>query len=164
MEEKEIRSRRRVAQLLALATADMQIAAEGARALKAERISSKASGRLMQALETGMVVAYARAFKESKLGRLPRKFLPEDPLQQGLHRELMDWRDKVHAHSEDDLRRGGSVTAGFDPATGIGGSMVSEHVVAFPHERLDDVIALCEQQATRFDAIARALVMEIEHP
>jgi hypothetical protein len=165
--EAEIAERRALAGRLVLAAADMRQASAAARALQREHAAGGDDQRseLIRPLETGMTVCYARAFAATRRARtLPDQFRPADGKERTLHFDLMEWRHALHAHISNDPRRAGDVTAGFDPSTGLGGTMLSEHSMDFPPDKLDDVICLCNMQTARFQDGARRLVAEIDAP
>jgi hypothetical protein len=79
------------------AQADMKQAAAAAEALQREH----ANGDLCRALETAIVVIYARPFTPSnKVGALGPEWAPPEPTDRSLHNELRKKRDQVYAHSD----------------------------------------------------------------
>jgi hypothetical protein len=61
-------------------------------------------GDVRRALETGAVVAYARPWgKSNTIGALEGHWIPRDPKQRALHDELIDDRNKVFAHTDEEV-------------------------------------------------------------
>jgi hypothetical protein len=84
---------KRKQQALLLSSYDMVQAAAAARALEGE-----ADGDLARALETAMAVCYMRAFTKGA-GRLPAKFIPRDAPDADFHKQLVELRHRVYAHT-----------------------------------------------------------------
>jgi len=137
-------------QAVLLAAADMEEAAEAAKALM-----TTDEGPLAFALETGMVTAYARPFTASDL-RVPRGFdeLDYEP-DRRLHEELMTLRDKVYAHTDDESGReiaNYNLTEDAEAGTAEISYLIGR--IPIDRERLPLVIGLCERQEDRFKRAA----------
>ena len=80
-----------------LAQSDMRQVIAAAQALHQERHN----GDLCRALETAIVVCYARPFgKRNKVGALHENWEPLKEFPK-LHTELLNLRDKVYAHTDE---------------------------------------------------------------
>ncbi|HEX2459770.1 MAG TPA: hypothetical protein VHJ58_06440 [Vicinamibacterales bacterium] len=61
-------------------------------------------GDVRRALETGALSAYARPWGKSiTIGALGDHWLPRDPKQRGLHDALIQDRNKLYAHTDDEV-------------------------------------------------------------
>jgi len=102
MDERERNRLLREVRRFRFAQADMRQAAAAAEALQREQ----GDGDLCRALETAIVVIYARPFTPpNKVGPLGPEWAPTEPLLHNLHRELMEKRDQVYAHSDETALR-----------------------------------------------------------
>jgi hypothetical protein len=82
-----------------IAESDMRQAAAAARFL--DKRGREMHGDAERALETGMVVCYARPFTRNKIGAIPRKLArPGDAAQSALHDALVKRRNDLYAHNE----------------------------------------------------------------
>ena len=62
------------------------------------------SGDVRRALETAVPVAYARPWgKSNTIGGLESHWLPKRPDYQSLHTELINVRNKVYAHTDEEI-------------------------------------------------------------
>lgn len=146
-----------LSKLLVLATEDMRQAAAAARALKKLRAQAGNSPsddqyHLIHVLETGLVVAYMRPFTERRKAKplSVEEFVPKK--WRHFHIELRELRNKVYAHIDEHPRRDGDITHGEDRTTGVSGHGISVHTQGLSPETLDQVIAMCDEQAHRFEA------------
>lgn len=104
---------------------------------------------LMLALETAIVVSYARPFTEGEgVGRLTEEWAPEDDHERAVHDELLFLRDKAGAHT--DKESGRDVVERFelydDGLTGF-----QESWEALDREVLRTIVApICDRQERRF--------------
>jgi hypothetical protein len=156
IDETEANRLRRQLRSVLLAAADMEEAAAAARELMPRPLDDDP---LSHVLETGMVVAYARPFKNSAL-RVPKGFIlgESDGPDDDLHAELIELRDQAYAHTDE----GSGRDIADYKITEIDGSDVGEityWISRFPIERdsLPVVISLCERQADRFRRAAMRL-------
>jgi hypothetical protein len=62
------------------------------------------SGAVHRALETGAIVAYARPWTKGSIGTLGDHWLPSDAEQRALHDVLIRDRNKVYAHTDEEVR------------------------------------------------------------
>jgi hypothetical protein len=83
---------------LRLAESDMQQAAAAAEAIQREPEGTP----LRRALETALLVCYARPFTSNKIGALGEEWAPTDPEGRALHHEALRLRHKAYAHSDPD--------------------------------------------------------------
>jgi hypothetical protein len=119
MSENEMNALKNRLTALLLAASDMDQAATAARALREE----SEDHNLMRALETAIVVCYARAFTQSSLFRLSRtEYEPSDSRLADIHHTLYALRDSVYAHTDRESGRSASIRlvneiGGTDPAT-----------------------------------------------
>lgn len=61
-------------------------------------------GDVRRALETAIPVAYARPWgKSNTIGGLPDHWLPADGAARRLHEQLIDLRNKVYAHTDEEI-------------------------------------------------------------
>jgi hypothetical protein len=80
-----------------LAQSDMQQVVAAATHLASEHLN----GDLCRALETAIVICYARPFDgRNAVGRLGDEFVPTDAVPRRIHQELLRLRDKVYAHTD----------------------------------------------------------------
>ena len=128
----------------------------------------------MLALETAIVVSYARAFTQSTLLQLDEdEYRPEDARQSELHSKLLDLRDKAYAHTdkeggrfaafvelmdEVELETLDEIQSVEDLPQGFRG-VVRKEWIALPREWIPDLRFLFEAQAHRF--IREAMVIEL---
>jgi hypothetical protein len=106
--------------MLGLAASDMRQAEEAAKAIPT---MTPIQFHLRRVLETGLVVAYSRAFTKSTIVTLRREdYEPADPRLADLHGRLIDLRDTVGAHTDKDADRRVSVQQGHDGSVGVGES------------------------------------------
>jgi hypothetical protein len=134
--------------LLALASSDLKQAAAAARLLR-----NASSPNERRALETAIVVCYARPFNEkNKLGRLNPKWQPERGPKRKLHRRLLQLRDGVYAHIDPEARRTAYATFTLDDEGFVagGGGVAEQWRKHIPLADLPAIIELCETQAERF--------------
>jgi hypothetical protein len=150
---------------LLLAAADMDQAMAAAQALEAE--SHEVA--LMRALETAVVVCYARAFTTSSLVRLDAvAYAPTIERLTNLHDDLLKARDRVYAHT--DKASGRSASIEVISATGLGnlaglpvgfGFEARESWLPFPREAIADAVSLFETQRERFRREAAELELRL---
>jgi len=134
-----LEQRERRIQLLVTAALDMD---ETIAACKAREHQEPSSSDLDRALETAIVVSYARPFTSSnRVGSLGRKWRPAAGTPE---REVHDWllaeRKRRYAHTDVDSGRlvlhKGTIETGFEGLV--------EMTPVFPVERLEQVRALAE--------------------
>jgi hypothetical protein len=126
---------------LVLAAQDMKDASEAAEAL-IERVGPA------RALETAIVVSYARPWTRSTIKRLGDHWLPTDAGDLDLHGKLLHLRKKLYAHTDDDLG-----ARGMRDVSDVSG--VTEPQFAPSWRPLDravvpNIIALTNRQRERF--------------
>jgi hypothetical protein len=143
---------------LLLAASDFDQAAAAARALKGEQDDLG----LMRALETAIVVCYARAFSTSNLLRLGAKHKPADSLSDSLlHKYLEDRRDTTYAHTDPAGGRRASLRFAAQE-----GQVVTvewrEDWIPFDRARIGPVIDLCARQALRFRTEAAEIQLRLD--
>lgn len=85
----------RAAKRLLLASQDMREAHEAA-----EWLIERPSARI---LETALAVSYARPWTSASIGELEDHWLPTADLDRNLHSDLLRLRNKLYAHTDDDL-------------------------------------------------------------
>lgn len=137
---------------LRIAASDMKEAAGGAMHLgeiRAGRLD-RMYGFADRALETGVIVSYARPFTRHGIGRLdPALWEPDDEASANLHRELIRLRNVRYAHTDKtDLR-------GTEDVFGTG--HFSEAWASLSDEAWPRIEALALAQAVAFDALADEL-------
>jgi hypothetical protein len=137
----------RAAKRLVLASQDMADAAE-ATALLIQRPNSRV-------LETALAVSYARPWTEASIAALDTHWEPAAETHQELHREIIRLRNKVYAHTDEELGARGvrdvsSLAGTPDPL------LVSEWRTLKP-ELLPVFEELSKQQRTRFREAANEL-------
>ncbi|MEO5576453.1 MAG: hypothetical protein ABIR67_15125 [Gaiellaceae bacterium] len=104
----------KIQRALLLAASDMDQAIAAAKALERE----SEDVHLMRALETSLVVSYARAFTTSSLHKLDREeYRPRDAELAQMHDELITLRDRAYAHT--DKQSGRDVTMTITATTGF---------------------------------------------
>jgi hypothetical protein len=125
-------------------------------------------------LETGLAVSYARPFTRSDakprlnlLHLLPdgrqdgSDWLPEDPLDLGIHGQLMRLRNEVYAHTDDTEWRkvvnAGSIIEGAEHLHAVRWSLM-------PDDWLAKVAPMVERQRDRFKREARARELRLSEP
>lgn len=102
--EKELGERIKTA--LLLGASDMDQAEAAARALADEHEDYN----LMRALETAVVVCYARAFTMSTLHKLdPDEYTPADDRLAAWHKAFLAYRNKVYAHTDKESGRSADI-------------------------------------------------------
>src|SRR5437870_4819025 len=95
-DQEHVERRRRFARFRYACT-DMRLAAAAARQLARGELNADVA----EALETGLVVCYARPFKKSGVGLLDqKKWAPQAEQRRRLHDLLIELRDKLHAHTD----------------------------------------------------------------
>ncbi len=137
---------------LVLAAQDMQDARDAAEALSA-RVGPA------RPLETAIVVSYARPWTRSTIKRLGPHWLPADESDLRLHGTLLRLRDKLYAHTDDDLG-----ARGMHDVSAIVGSADPRFAPQWrPLDRavLPDIIALTERQLDRFRVASSELGRQI---
>jgi hypothetical protein len=126
-------------------------------------------------LETGLAVSYARPFTTShadpplNLLHFPSDWqderghgwVPEDPLDLGLHQQLTRLRRKVYAHTDDTEWRkvvnAGSIIEGAEHLHAVRWSWM-------PYDWLAKVAPMLERQRDRFKREARARELRLGEP
>ena len=170
MHPSETNRLRKLQRALLLAVDDMSQAGAALQALEREH----ANYNLTLALETAIVVSYARAFTQSTLLQLDEdEYRPEDARQSELHSKLLDLRDKAYAHTdkeggrfaafvelmdEVELETLDEIQSVEDLPQGFRG-VVRKEWIALPREWIPDLRFLFEAQAHRF--IREAMVIEL---
>ena len=132
-----------------LAASDMEEAAAAARALVGIE-----DGPLAHALETAIIVCYARPFTTGDR-RVPRGFDELDSESDAsLHAELKKLRDEAYAHTDEGSGR--EIARYAITERGDGTAEISYWEARLPIEResLPLVISLCERQAERMKSAA----------
>jgi len=133
---------------LGLAAADMKQAIAATKALERESMDVP----LMLALETAIVVCYARPFTSSSLLRLSLdEYRPAQASLARYHDALYEMRDRKYAHTDKDSERDASIRYG-DAGESEGASSVGWTWTWTPLHRswLDPIRTLCELQYERF--------------
>ena len=115
---------------------------------------------LMLALETAIVVCYARPFTYGEgVGQLGEEWAPEDDHERAVHDEVLVLRDQAYAHT--DKKSGRDVVERFelhdDGLTGL-----QESWQALDREVLRSVvIPICDRQERRFQDAADELAEQL---
>ena len=123
-------------------------------------VGARANPHLRWALETGLSVAYARAFTSSTFQTLDRgEYRPVEPSLAWIHDYLIEMRDDRYAHTDKDAGR----SASFASATS---KAVQWERLLFPQSRFAEAVALCELQRHRFEreALERQLSLARSDP
>jgi hypothetical protein len=137
----------------AFAESDMYQASAAARLLLQQGPDEVHAAR---ALETAMVVCYARPFgRNDGIGTLPDKYAPQDERGRAMHDVLLLLRRKVYAHTDAESGRSLTGTIGL----GSGRDRYGERWFSINRDALPATIALCEAQAERFIEAARGAEM-----
>jgi hypothetical protein len=136
---------RRKQRMLLLAVDDMAEAIISARHLR-----ETDDPHLMQIYGTAMAVAYARPFTQTRWNQVVRldkcEYEPDPPLAE-LHQTIIDFRNKVYAHTDKLSGRDYEITLqDGDPSRW----QVRFHRHLFPRSRLSEALALFEFQRGRF--------------
>lgn len=142
----------RAAKRLLLASQDMREAHEAA-----EWLIERPSARI---LETALAVSYARPWTSASIGELEDHWLPTADLDRSLHSDLLRLRNKLYAHTDDDLgARGIRDVSGMIGSKGI--TLVNEwrHLKA---ELLPVMSQLATSQQARFRSAVNELSQLIE--
>lgn len=139
MHESERNRLRNEIRRLALAEADMRQMAAAAKALQTAE-----GGDLSRALETAIVVCYARPFTSNEIGPLEREWVPTEPELRALHEQLITLRHKAYAHTDRDFRK---LILQKDAD---GRTIVGEGWYGILRERLPLLIQLAVAQGRRF--------------
>lgn len=137
---------------LLLAAQDMQDAREAAESLDA-RVGPA------RPLETAIVVSYARPWTVSSIKRLEDHWLPAGEADLRLHHALLGVRDKLYAHTDDELG-----ARGMQDVSSIVGTAEPQFAPSWrPLDRalLPDIIALTNRQLERFRDAAGELGRQI---
>jgi hypothetical protein len=136
---------------LLLATQDM---AEARGAVEFLNSSTHLNSNVRRALETAIPVAYSRPWgKANTIGALGDHWLPETPGWLELHRALIVIRNKVYAHTDEEINARGIVD--ISPMTGGAGPVfATEWVPLDPHPAIAQLAA---RQRDRFSEGAREL-------
>lgn len=157
MHETERNRLERRIQVLALAASDMSQAQAAAEALVDE-----AGMYLSRALETAIIVCYARSYSRSNtVGCLAKDEAPDDAHLRALHEELLALRDKAHAHT--DKASGRSALAEYEAAPGapLGFGEVWSSI---NRDYLPGIVELCLAQHDRFIQKAAELQHRLDRP
>jgi len=158
MQESDRNRLRKEIRLLRFAGGDMRQARAAIRALLATTEQDDVD--LMLALETGIVVCYARPFTHGEgVGQLGEEWAPEDDHDRAVHDELLVLRDEAGAHT--DKKSGRDVVERFelydDGLTGF-----EESWQALDREVLRTVvIPICDRQERRFQDAAYELAEQL---
>jgi len=100
------------------------------------------NGEAERALETGIVVSYARPFTRQGTGQLDEKaFAPDDPRDAKLHRSMIWLRNKLFAHTD--------VTGLRDTIDVFDTGRFSESRVSFADDEWPQIVRLAEAQGSR---------------
>jgi len=120
--------------------------------------------RTRRALETGIVVSYARAFSGSQ-GR-PKLSPPSTltPEQLNDHRELLEQRRKLYAHSDATSGRGLVELMGDDWRDRLAENFLSEQWLSPPPEHLRDIAQLANANLNTFSDEAEQLRLRLVSP
>jgi hypothetical protein len=137
---------RRKQQMLLLAVDDMAEAIISGRHLR-----ETDDPHLMQIFGTAMAVAYARPFTQTRWGQVVRlgmaEYEPSDPLLAKLHQTIIDFRNKVYAHTDERSGRTAEITLqDGDPSRW----QVRFERYLFPRSRLGEALTLFDLQRERF--------------
>jgi hypothetical protein len=115
---------------------------------------------LMLALETAIVVCYARPFTLGQgVGRLGEEWAPKEASERAVHDELLNLRDQAYAHTDERSGRDVVERADLydDGLTGF-----EESWQALDRELLRTVIApICDRQERRFQEAAYELAVRL---
>jgi hypothetical protein len=145
---------------LLLAASDLYQAAAAAQALDGEADDLA----LMLALETALVVCYARAFTTSSLLQLGDEYAPAAGTADAeLHEYLMDRRHKAYAHT--DKASGRRIKEEVLLETGDTTAVVvewEEEWLPFPRDLIPRVTDLCWRQAERFRSEAALIQLQLD--
>jgi hypothetical protein len=135
-----------------LAQADMRQTLAAITALTEERHN----GYLCRALETAIIVCYARAFASgNEIGTLGEEWAPEEATLRALHDQVLRLRDQVYAHT--DRRAGARDIADVATQFGLDAPMFTEGWRPIKREVLPALGALAEYQEQRFASAADEL-------
>jgi hypothetical protein len=152
----ETEDARRSIKRLLLAAQDMNDCSAAA----AELLTRIAPSSLARALETAIVVCYARPWgRSNRIGALEARWGPETPEDLALHEELIRLRDKVYAHTDDEIK-----ARDIEDMSELLGT---NHPVFAPGwhpietEALPRIAALAEAQRARFLRGARELSVNL---
>lgn len=154
MHESERNLRTKEIRRLVFAQSDMAQAAVAAEYLLQEHVN----GDLCRALETAIVVCYARPFAGgNNAGILGEDWYPIDPAHRAMHDKLRDLRDQVFAHNDITDKRG-IVDAGA--MLGLPGSFAEEWM-PLNREALPTLIQMCAAQRAQFSERVDELQAEL---
>jgi hypothetical protein len=159
MHESERNRLRKQLRLLRFAAGDMRQARAAITALLATTVDNYVD--LMLALETSIVVCYARPFTYGEgVGQLGTEWAPEDDHERAVHDELLVLRDEAGAHT--DKKSGRDVVERFelhdDGLTGF-----QESWQALDREVLRTVVVpICDRQEQRFQDAAYKLAERLQ--
>lgn len=114
-----------------------------------EALKQTRNGYLGRALETAIVVCYARAFAGgNEIGTLGDSSAPTDPEMRRYHDELLRLRDQVYAHTD---RRGGARDVeDVGALVGLDKVAYTESFRPFKPTALAAIVTLAKQQEERF--------------
>jgi hypothetical protein len=113
----------------------------------------------LRIMETALAVSYARPWTKATVGTLEEHWLPPDRVEQELHFELIRLRDKVYAHTDDELgARGVRDVGGMVGATKV--MLASEWRPRRP-ELLPVIEELAATQRKPFRAAADTLSAQV---
>ena len=135
---------------LRLAVADME---QVRAAVLASRNTNEP--RLLQALETAIVVCYMRPFTGHY--QLPGKYVPKCDL----HRRLREARGNLYAHTDQVPGRKAYVVSS-DPETGLHVFGEESHLRGLPLHSWEPVLRLADRLRDRFDAESIERAQELE--
>ena len=143
----ELRDPLRGAKRLVLAAQDMGEASDAA--------SDLVQRNGVRIIETALAVSYARPWTKATVGALEEHWLPTDRVEQELHFELIRLRDKVYAHTDDELgARGVRDVGGMVGATKV---MLASEWRPLRPELVPVIEQLAASQRKRFRAAADEL-------
>lgn len=109
------------------------------------------SGDVRRALETGAVVAYARPWgSRSTIGALGDHWLPRDPKQRTLHDALIKDRNKVYAHTDEEIKARWVAGAHWEAGALRKPTTILPGWRPLTLERLPEIAELAESQKDKF--------------
>ncbi len=158
MHESDRNRLRKEVRLLRFAAGDMRQARAAIRALLATTAEDDVD--LMLALETAIVVCYARPFTYGEgVGQLGEEWAPEDDHERAVHDEVLVLRDQAYAHT--DKKSGRDVVERFElHDDGLTGFQESWQALA-REVLLTVVIPSCDRQERRFQDAADELAEQL---
>jgi hypothetical protein len=119
------------------------------------------SGDVRRALETGAVVAYARPWgKSNTIGALEDHWLPQEPKQRALHHELIKDRNKLYAHTDEEIKARWVQGADWESGATRKPASILPAWRPLTLDRLPEIAQLAESQKDRFIAGVSELIRQ----